>query len=502
MDLRIGLEAVVGHIAKNNPAEAMVACQQLLAEHPRSEDCYHLMAILHRRAGQADAARQSCRRAIAINPAVAAFLHTLGTIHSDGGDYPSAKRHLSRAIRLNPLQRESLSNLVLIAEAERDIPAVVAYGRRVLAVDPGDAAQWSRLGMHLRDLGEVEAAQAAMDRAQRLSPDAFTILRRRSIMLMETGRFDEAGAVVDRAHAVSASADERTSLLAIERAARDARTATHQHHVGTVVIPAFKAESYVVRALDSVERSAKYYRYRASRPDAVFRVVVVDDNSPDGTGRQVQQWAQGRPQLEVVTVAAHRNRGAGHSRNLGASLAVGPYLWFLDADDLMLPAHLFETKTTLDRRPEWAAVKTGFVLDIEILPDWYDRIVYTCPSNLCVRKCCHELLGGFLEEDCARGLEDGFYMDCLISLFTIGVKRLKTVWHTHQPGNAFDGQIDRFLKTPADDTAPGPASVEGMASALLNTARKYRAHRLRRSSPDWRGPSFRQADQPPAYQVD
>jgi glycosyltransferase involved in cell wall biosynthesis len=88
----------------------------------------------------------------------------------------------------------------------------------------------------------------------------------------------------------------------------------------TVIIPAFNSQTTIGDCLRSV-----YGQTCRS-----FEVIVVDDGSVDDTQKIVRDF----PDVRLVS---QQNRGPGAARNLGASLARGQWLAFLDSDDLWYP---------------------------------------------------------------------------------------------------------------------------------------------------------------------
>ncbi len=95
--------------------------------------------------------------------------------------------------------------------------------------------------------------------------------------------------------------------------------------VVSVIVPAYNAEAWIARAVDSAL-------------DQTFRdleVIVCDDGSTDGTGRLLEAYRD--PRLRVLR---HENRGRGAARNAAMAAARGRYLALLDADDWWLPEKL------------------------------------------------------------------------------------------------------------------------------------------------------------------
>jgi GT2 family glycosyltransferase len=106
-------------------------------------------------------------------------------------------------------------------------------------------------------------------------------------------------------------------------------TAIHEARSGTpffsVIIPAFNSAATLARAIDSVLTQA------GEGPE----IVVVDDASTDGTAAVLAAYA-----ARIRVVRQPTNQGVAAARNLGATVARGRWLAFLDADDVFYPHRL------------------------------------------------------------------------------------------------------------------------------------------------------------------
>lgn len=123
----------------------------------------------------------------------------------------------------------------------------------------------------------------------------------------------------------------------------------------SVVIPAYKAERYLERAV----RSA------LAQPE-VSEVVLVEDGSPDGTLAACERAAALDPRVRLHRHAGGRNLGAAATRNLGLKEARGELIAFLDADDYYLPGRFRVALEILrDARVDgvYEAIGTGFESD-------------------------------------------------------------------------------------------------------------------------------------------
>ena len=110
------------------------------------------------------------------------------------------------------------------------------------------------------------------------------------------------------------------------------------------IVPVFNGEAYIAGTLDSV--LAQTWRPRD--------VLVVDDGSTDGTARIVAGYAG-----DGVRCIRQANAGPVSARNHGVAETAGPFVAFLDADDLWLPEKLERQMAWFDDNPE-AGILSSF----------------------------------------------------------------------------------------------------------------------------------------------
>src|SRR5687767_9640047 len=92
----------------------------------------------------------------------------------------------------------------------------------------------------------------------------------------------------------------------------------------SVIIPAYRAEATIHRALASVLK-------QTFKP---FEVIVVDDGSPVPLANIEEQYDG------TVKLYRKKNGGAGSARNFGIDHSKGDFIAFLDADDYWEPEKL------------------------------------------------------------------------------------------------------------------------------------------------------------------
>lgn len=121
----------------------------------------------------------------------------------------------------------------------------------------------------------------------------------------------------------------------------------------TVVIPAYNDAAWIADAITSVLT-------QTMRP---AEILVVDDGSMDDTAELVRDRFG-----SMVTVISRANGGPSRARNTGIEAASQPYLAFLDADDVWIPAKLERQVRFLETSPDIGLVATDWVRDAHELP--------------------------------------------------------------------------------------------------------------------------------------
>ncbi len=113
-------------------------------------------------------------------------------------------------------------------------------------------------------------------------------------------------------------------------------TATAVAPCVSVVVPAYNAESYLERALDSA----------LAQTVSDLEIIVVDDASSDATFEVARRFAARTSRIQVLS--NERNSGENVSRNRAIRAARGQWIALLDADDAWLPERLERMLTFAD----------------------------------------------------------------------------------------------------------------------------------------------------------
>jgi glycosyltransferase involved in cell wall biosynthesis len=116
----------------------------------------------------------------------------------------------------------------------------------------------------------------------------------------------------------------------------------------SVIIPAYNAERYLRRSIESV----------LSQNYAPIEVIVVDDGSSDDTASICQEYA------DQVTYIHQDNKGVSVARNRGIQESNGEFIAFLDADDWYLPNKLSDLTELLKQYPEAGGATASHIVKL------------------------------------------------------------------------------------------------------------------------------------------
>ena len=175
----------------------------------------------------------------------------------------------------------------------------------------------------------------------------------------------------------------------------------------SVVICSYNRAAYIGGALDSL------YQQTASKDH--FEVIVVDNNSTDGTEQVVAKW-RSENQEGHFHYSTETNQGASFARNTGAQLAKGAWLCFMDDDAVATPSYIENIIQHILAKPE--AIGFGGRIIPKYIPSepkWMSYYVsslvgnfdyaptacafengkYAIESNMIVQKDVYDAIGGF-----------------------------------------------------------------------------------------------------------
>jgi len=203
----------------------------------------------------------------------------------------------------------------------------------------------------------------------------------------------------------------------------------------SVVIPAYNAEAFVARAIESV----------LAQTLPVAEIVVVDDGSRDATADIAERLGGS------IRVLRQSNSGPAAARNHGVRAARSEWIAFLDADDAWLPSKL--ERQAVHFGGERTGVVHCYVVGVvekfrydgaqtfERL--WQQNVIGT--STAVIRKAAWESVGGFCEDRRLMGVEDyHFWLRVAAEGWRIGVCREELSHYTPAAFN-LSSQLNQIL---------------------------------------------------------
>ena len=174
------------------------------------------------------------------------------------------------------------------------------------------------------------------------------------------------------------------------------------------VVPVYNAAQYLPECLNSL----------LAQDISDYEIICVNDGSKDTSPEILRQYAAQHGNIRVID---KENGGVVSARNAGLSAAQGDYIWFVDADDFLLPNILGSLRdktveTACDRLIVGGYQFTDRLTDEEIalsrqrkLPinsPWYDSVVW---RNLLCREFLLKNGLNFRYPELTHG-EDGLFM--------------------------------------------------------------------------------------------
>ncbi len=175
----------------------------------------------------------------------------------------------------------------------------------------------------------------------------------------------------------------------------------------SIVICSYNRAQYIGDALDSL------YKQTTSLSD--FEVMLVDNNSTDGTPEVYKSWREIHPEGNFQYLTEHQ-QGASFARNTGAAHAQSDWLCFMDDDAVAFPdfvaniiKHTQEKPTIvgfggkiipkyIPEKPVWMSYYVSSLVgnfDYSPVPCAFKKGKYPLESNMVIKKSVFDQIGGF-----------------------------------------------------------------------------------------------------------
>jgi len=192
------LDLVRSELSRGATERARVLIQPLLLSSPCNADILTLAAMIERKAGRLDVARDLMLRAVTGGGQTAAAFNILGNILGDLGQLDEAERAYRQSAERDPGLADpwiNLGNLMIGKDDER----AIVHLRRATRLAPRSTLAWIGLGKALRSAKQFDEAVRAFEVARRISPNHSTIPIQIGLTQVASGTPERAISTYDRA---------------------------------------------------------------------------------------------------------------------------------------------------------------------------------------------------------------------------------------------------------------------------------------------------------------
>lgn len=118
----------------------------------------------------------------------------------------------------------------------------------------------------------------------------------------------------------------------------------------SIIVPIYNVEKYLKECVDSV----------LTQSFNDFELILVDDGSPDSCPLICDEYEKKDDRVRVIH---KKNAGVSAARNSGIEIACGEYIWFVDADDMLLENALKTAASCFDKNADIMCFKNLIVYD-------------------------------------------------------------------------------------------------------------------------------------------
>lgn len=132
----------------------------------------------------------------------------------------------------------------------------------------------------------------------------------------------------------------------------------------SIIVPVYNGESTIKKLVDSV--LIQSYKN--------FELIIVNDGSDDNTFEIINELSHIHTCIQIID--QKKNQGVSTARNVALDKAKGEWIWFVDADDELLPDGLYNFISALESDTD--LVMADYITD----PPKTDRLNMDIPSRL------------------------------------------------------------------------------------------------------------------------
>ncbi|RMG24263.1 MAG: glycosyltransferase, partial [Methanobacteriota archaeon] len=282
-------------------------------------------------------------------PRHALLLNELGTLHFFNNEPNLALMYFERAVEANPELLNARRNLIDIYKMLGCLQEALQHLSYIIDHHPEDVEALLNLAHICESLERFDDALVFYGRLKELLPDNPEISQK----IMEI--------VVKQNEGAESTTEENTLQNSHSIQESDKKGTPERHSASlpkvSIIIPVYNRLDMTRQCVDAI-----YSTLEKESKEIPFEIIVVDNNSTDGTLEFLEEKSHQHDNFYYLRF--HNNTGFAHACNTGAYYAKGEYLLFLNNDTQPLDGWLSPLVQTLDVDKE--VVATGSKL---IYPD-------------------------------------------------------------------------------------------------------------------------------------
>jgi tetratricopeptide (TPR) repeat protein len=189
-------------LATSRPAEAIAACDHILATAPDDAEALSAKGLALVALGRYGEAASTYDRAIKVNPEDLRLRYNYAVILSRLKVFGEATRNYEFILSRQPDHARAMYNLAVIFQDEGKLTDAAKLWERITTVNPDLAGAWIQRGTLALQLGDYETAATALERAEKIEPGKLDICTNLGTAYQAAGRLTDAIAAFRRAQGI------------------------------------------------------------------------------------------------------------------------------------------------------------------------------------------------------------------------------------------------------------------------------------------------------------
>jgi protein O-GlcNAc transferase len=181
-------------LSRNQPADAIRICLNIIRVHPHHAETLHILGFSHWKIGQHEQALACFDRAITAQPHEPRHYNSMGVILNESGEYGRAAVYLRKALEIAPDHVDAHANLGLALFHQDKFEPAAQHFQKALAIIPNHGAALANLGLLRLVQGRYSDAVKAYQKALAVDPKRPSWLGNLAAAWMELGQFRKAAA--------------------------------------------------------------------------------------------------------------------------------------------------------------------------------------------------------------------------------------------------------------------------------------------------------------------